>query len=127
MLNKAKNKKKNYSLQQSNKTDVEIGHLFGTVEEQIPGYLSVKINDYKVSDDDVKFFGVENKGDDVTGNGVKADKIKNKNKQTILLFNISNLIESGQFTENINQGVIMVDEQELGRDNIETIPSIYLG
>lgn len=125
MLKKVKNK--NYTLEKNNKTDVEIGHLFATVQEQIPGYLSVKIDDYKIDDNNVEFFGVENEGDDISGQGVKADKIKKQNNQTIILFNISNLIESGQFTEDINQGVIMVDEKELGRDSIKTEPAIYLG
>ncbi len=125
MLKKVKNKE--YPLQKNDKTDVEIGHLFATVQEQIPGYLSVKIDNCKINNKNIKFFGVENKGDQVSGQGVEVDKIKNQNNQTILLFNISNLIESGQFTEGINQGVIMVDKKELGRDSIKTEPAIYLG
>ncbi|MCK8826739.1 hypothetical protein MWH25_03140 [Natroniella acetigena] len=112
----------------SNKSDIECGYLFEMSREQIPGYLSVKIDNYDLEADELKFFGVSKKGAPVSGVGVSASKLDNKEQEEVIaLFNIEKLVQSGQFTEDTVEGVITLGNQELGRDEINTNPEIYLG
>ena len=131
MLNKSNGKNRinsrNNLLKNNLKSDVEIGQLFDTLEKEIPGYLSVKIKNHNLENDKIKFFGVKNKGDKFSGQGVEAAKVEDYNDEKLIFFSISNLIKSGQFSEDINEGVIVSDGDELGRDSIDTNPAIYLG
>ncbi|MCK8817044.1 hypothetical protein MWH28_06615 [Natroniella sulfidigena] len=125
--------KKSNSVAQRNlnlnrKSDIECGYLFEMRKDQIPGYLSVKIDNYDLEADELKFFGVSKKGAPVSGLGVPASKVDNQDQEEVIaLFNIEKLVQSGQFTEDTVEGVITLENQELGRDEINTNPGIYLG
>jgi|GEM_PF-1777155 len=119
---------KKYELRMRRDINIGIGHLFTAHEEQIPGYLSVKVDNYNIDYEQVRFFGVDRKGKEISGKGVIPSHIGSSDTgEVILLFNISKLIKSRQFTEETVEGVITLSGQEIGRDQIESNPSIYLG
>ncbi len=96
--------------------------------EQAPGKLPIKIDNYKVTEGKIEFYGVTEHGAPASGEGVSASKIDySPNQETIALFNISNLVKNNQFTEDVVEGVITVNGAEIGRGKIDNNPSIYLG
>ncbi|PRX26481.1 hypothetical protein BX659_12072 [Orenia metallireducens] len=119
---------KKYELRMRRDVNIGIGHLSNSNEEQVPGYLSVKVDNYNLDYNQVEFFGVDKKGKEVSGKGVLPSHIgSSQTGEVILLFNISRLTESRQFTDETVEGVITLSGQEIGRDQIESNPSIYLG
>ena len=119
---------------QQNISNEEIGIRIGMEDNnqikmnQAPGKLPIKINNYQTPEGKLEFYGVNEQGASVSGEGVAAAKIDyNHNQETVALFNISNLVETGQFTESTVEGVITVNGAEIGRGKIDNNPSIYLG
>ncbi len=123
-LRKAK-LKPNYQV--NTRDDLEIS-IFNTGYEQIPGYLAIKINRYNFNYDQIQFFGVNQKGNNICGKGVFPSHVSDGYEdEVILLFNISKLISNKQFTEETVEGVITLAGKELGRKKIKVNPSIYIG
>ena len=119
---------KSYDSKDKQEINIGIGHLFTAGQQQEPGYLSVKIDNYNLEGGKVKFFGVESVGGDISGAGVTASRIDESGEnELIFLFNISKLLKNGQFNERTVEGVITVAGQEIARSIIETNPAIYLG
>ena len=107
---------------------IGIGHLPEEQTNQIPGYLAVKINNCPLKANDVKFFGVNKQGDSISGPGVRAEKIANPSQQEMIaLFDISDLVESGQFTEETVEGIITAENQEISRNKVNANSEFYLG
>ena len=107
---------------------IGIGHLPEEKTNQIPGYLAVKINNCPLKANDVKFFGVNKQGDSISGPGVRAEKIANPSQQEMIaLFDISDLVESGQFTEETVEGIITAENQEISRNKVNANSEFYLG
>jgi hypothetical protein len=93
-----------------------------------PGHLLIKFNDSQFSEQDLRFFGVNKEGAPVSGSGVPAEQINSHYRdETTALFNISDLVQTGQFTDETVEGVITASGHEIGRHRIETPPSIYVG
>ncbi|PRX18821.1 hypothetical protein BX659_14112 [Orenia metallireducens] len=93
-----------------------------------PGHLMIKFNDPQFSEQDLRFFGVNKEGAPVSGAGVQAEQINNHyTDETTALFNISDLVQTGQFSDETVEGVITASGHEIGRHKIETPPSIYVG
>ncbi|GAB6138969.1 hypothetical protein [Halanaerobaculum tunisiense] len=109
--------------------DVKINiNQLTTGEEQIPGYLLVKISGYQAEVGNIKFFGVNGQGEEVSGSGVEAYQIKESSSEELMVyFDISKLVSNKQFTDRTVEGVIKVGSQELGREPINWQPAIYLG
>jgi hypothetical protein len=125
---KKTNLPKKYELRMRRDINIGIGHLFTTSDEQVPGYLSVKVDNYNIDYKQVEFFGVDKKGKEISGKGVVPSHIGSSEAgEVILLFNISKLTQTKQFTEETVEGVITLSGQEIGRDQIESNPSIYIG
>ncbi|GAB6138319.1 hypothetical protein [Halanaerobaculum tunisiense] len=82
------------------------------------GYLSVKISNCILSVEEIKFFGVEQFGFQVTGDGVSVSQIKKVGKDLIVLFDIRELLSKKQINSQIVEGVIKVDGREIGRDKL---------
>ncbi len=119
---------KSYDSKRKKEIVIGIGHLFTAGQQQVPGYLSVKIDNYNLDGGKIKFFGVENKGADISGTGVTASRVnKRSDNEYIFLFNISKLLKNNQFNDRTVEGVIMVAGQEIARSSIESNPAIYLG
>ncbi|MGM0501932.1 MAG: hypothetical protein ACQERJ_05350 [Bacillota bacterium] len=107
---------------------IGIGHLPEETTAQTPGYLAVKINNYPLQDNDFKFFGVSKQGDTISGPGVRAEKIAKPNQQEMIaLFDISDLVGSGQFTEETVEGIITAGNQEISRNRVNYNSEFYLG
>jgi len=93
-----------------------------------PGHLMIKFNNPQFSEQDLRFFGVNKEGAPVSGIGVPAEQINSHyTDETTALFNISDLVHTGQFTDETVEGVITASGHEVGRHSIETPPSIYMG
>ena len=107
--------------------DVEFGQLLQENETQIPGHLSVLINNCQLPTEDIKFFGVEKEGEQISGAGVKASAIEKDKGRQVVYFNMNQLVQTGQYTENTVEGVITIDDQEIGRESVNTESAIYLG
>jgi len=107
-------------------TDVEFGQLAPENEVQIPGYLPVVIKNCPFSSSEVKFFGVETKGKAISGSGVNAVSVEEEKNKKIAYFDIGQLVETGHYTENTAEGVITIDNQEVGRKPVNTDSAIYL-
>ena len=107
---------------------IGIGHLPEESTNQIPGYLAVKINNCPLRAKEVKFFGVNKLGDTISGQGVRAEKVANPNRsEMIALFDISDLVESGQFTEETVEGIITAGRHEISRNKVNANSEFYLG
>ena len=107
---------------------IGIGHLPEESTNQIPGYLAVKINNCPLRAKEVKFFGVNKPGDTISGQGVRAEKVANPNRsEMIALFDISDLVESGQFTEETVEGIITAGRHEISRNKVNANSEFYLG
>ena len=107
---------------------IGIGHLPEEKTNQIPGYLAVKINNCPLTAKDVKFFGVNKAGETISGQGVRAEKVANPNHQEMIaLFDISDLVGSGQFTEETVEGIITAGSQEISRNKVNANSEFYLG
>lgn len=107
---------------------IGIGHLPEENTNQIPGYLAVKINNCPLTAKDVKFFGVSKAGGTISGQGVRAEKVANPNHQEMIaLFDISDLVGSGQFTEETVEGIITAGSQEISRNKVNANSEFYLG
>jgi hypothetical protein len=107
---------------------IEVGQLPRTKQEQLPGYLAVKIDNCNLEDEEIKFFGVDKSGASVSGTGVEAAQLEKETEEQIAYFNMDKLIKRGQYTENTVEGVVTVDNQELGREAVKNVDSaIYLG
>lgn len=107
---------------------IGIGHLPEENTNQIPGYLAVKINNCPLQAKDVKFFGVSKPGDTISGQGVRAEKVANPSRQEMIaLFDISDLVGSGQFTEETVEGIITAGSQEISRNKVNANSEFYLG
>ncbi|WP_027339777.1 hypothetical protein [Halonatronum saccharophilum] len=107
---------------------LRVDHLFNSYQDQRPGYLSLRVSDYMKGFGRVRFYGVKEFGEEVSGEGVRVSKVINKSKGSlILLFNISKLTKSSQFTEDTVEGVLTLDGSEIGRIKVESNPAIYLG
>ncbi|TDX51278.1 hypothetical protein [Orenia marismortui] len=119
---------KKYELRMRKEINIQIAYLFNSAQEQIPGYLSIMINDYDIDYKEIRFFGVERHGDKVLGKGVSPSHIGNSDDgEFILLFDISELIENKQFTPKTSEGVITLAGEEIGRNKIDINPAIYIG
>ena len=106
-------------------TDVEFGQLAAEKKTQIPGYLPVVIKNCP-SSAEVKFFGVETKGKTISGSGVNAVSVEEEENKKIAYFDIRQLVETGHYTEDTAEGVITINNQEVGREPVNTDSAIYL-
>lgn len=106
----------------NNQSDVVI-----LTDDEQPGYLPVKISNYNIDSEQVEFYGVDKRGRYASGLGVSASKVEKNEKGAVAFFDIKNLVQTNQFTDNIVEGVIAVEGSEIGRDEIRNEPSIYLG
>ncbi len=96
--------------------------------EELPGHVKVRLNQNLANTQDVQFFGVNQAGAPVSGEGVNAVQINQDNsEESTVLFNISNLVENGQFTDDTVEGVLTINGQEVGRKRLENNPNLYLG
>lgn len=107
--------------------DVEFGQLPRDNDLEMPGYLPVIINGKSLPGDKIKFFGVDKRGGTISGSGVEAEVIENKQETKVAYFNMEQLVESGQYTDRTVEGVIKADNEELGRELVNTDSAIYLG
>ncbi|AGB40107.1 hypothetical protein Halha_0087 [Halobacteroides halobius DSM 5150] len=111
----------------SNKVQIEIGQFTERIK-QVPGYLLVSMKRYQLKGDNIQFFGVDRRGALISGNGVEASWIDNYNQEELIAyFNISKLVKQGQFTDQTVEGVITLDNLEVGRKSISKHPAIHLG
>lgn len=117
--------KKEYSFKEE--VDVEFGQLPRGNKMQIPGYLSVLINNCPLEAEEIKFFGVNNQGAEISGKGVKAESVEDNEDEKIVYFDMDQLVKTGQYTEDTVEGVITINNQEIGRESVNTDSAIYLG
>ena len=109
------------------KVDVEVGQFSRREKKEAPGYLPVLISNYPFELDNVKFFGVEEKGASISGQGVLASEVKEEHRAKVVYFDMEELVKTGQYTENTAEGVIMMGGRELGRESLNSEPALYIG
>ena len=125
----SKTNSKDYSIGPNQaEAKIGIGHLPEENTNQTPGYLAVKINNYPFNNSDLKFFGVNRRGNSISGPGVRAEEVANPSQEEMIaLFDIADLVGSGQFTEETVEGIITAGNREISRNRVNSNSEFYLG
>ena len=96
--------------------------------EQLPGCMPVKINNYQQPQQEIKLFGLTEKESSPQGTGVGTyQKEVQQGEGLIAWFNIKDLVEQKQYTEEVTEIIIKAGETELGRKKINLPAGVYLG
>ncbi len=111
-----------YSRQQDMKIDLEKA----INKSDLDGHLAIDIKkEISPKAEDIKCFGVKNKGSRSSGKGIPATKIINKGNKKRLLFSISKLIKKSQFSDKTEELVIKDEGREVCRKKIDNPPCSY--
>ncbi|PRX34812.1 hypothetical protein BX659_102127 [Orenia metallireducens] len=96
-------------------------------EVDYPGYLAIRVYNCVIDVEDSEFLGVDSGGNQLRADGVKGICVEEScDEGTLFLFDIENLVDSGNFNYNTAEAVIRVAGFTIGKVSIDLPPCIYL-